>query len=174
MRGFPLCNIYLEIICFILLKMKGRLHTIDFIEYISKPMRKDDILLLYRINNVTPERSLLYLDFSHSLFDTVISTYMGDELMDAKRIKEHFDWCWKKTIDSFQKEKIHISSTELYSYFFTLFLESFYSELDKSEKNINKILEFWQDIFKYSTDKTLSEVEAFIDLYKIFDKSLNN
>lgn len=137
-------------------------------------MRKDDILLLYRINNVTPERSLLYLDFSHSLFDTVISTYMGDELMDAKKIKEHFDWCWKKTIDSFQKEKIHISSTELYSYFFTLFLESFYSELDKSEKNINKILEFWQDIFKYSTDKTLSEVEAFIDLYKIFDKSLNN
>ena len=154
--------------------MRGKLHTIDFIEYISKPMKKDDILLMYRINNVIPERSALYLDFSHSLFDLVINTYMGDELMDAKRVKEHFDWCWKKIVESFKKEKIYFESTELYGYFFTLFLESFYSETDKSEKNVNKILEFWQDIFKYSTSKTLSEVEAFIDLYKIFDKSLNN
>jgi hypothetical protein len=152
--------------------MKGKLHTIDFIEYISKPMKKDDILLMYRINNVIPERSALYLDFSHSLFDTVVSTYMGDELMDTKRIKEHFDWCWKKTIESFQKEKIYFEGTELYNYFFTLFLESFYSENDKSDLNINKILEFWQDIFRYSTEKTLSELEAFIDLYKIFEKSI--
>ncbi len=135
-------------------------------------MKKDDILLMYRINNVIPERSALYLDFSHSLFDTVVSTYMGDELMDTKRIKEHFDWCWKKTIESFQKEKIYFEGTELYNYFFTLFLESFYSENDKSDVNINKILEFWQDIFRYSTQKTLSEIEAFIDLYKIFEKSI--
>jgi hypothetical protein len=154
--------------------MRGKLHTIDFIEYISKPMKKDDILLMYRINNIIPERSALYLDFSQSLFDLVVSTYMGDELMDTKRIKEHFDWCWKKTIGAFQKERIYFESTELYNYFFTLFLESFYSEPDKSEKNVNKVLEFWQDIFKYSTSKTLSEIEAFIDLYKIFDKSLNN
>ena len=137
-------------------------------------MKKDDILLMYRINNVIPERSALYLDFSHSLFDLVVTTYMGDELMDAKRVKEHFDWCWKKTIEAFQKERIYFESTELYNYFFTLFLESFYGESDKSEKNVNKILEFWQDIFRYSTSKTLSEIEAFIDLYKIFDKSLSN
>jgi hypothetical protein len=154
--------------------MKGKLHTIDFIEYISKPMKKEDILLMYRINNIIPERSSLYLDFSHSLFDLVVNTYMGDELMNSQTIKEHFDWCWKKTIDSFKKERVYISSTELYNYFLTLFLESFYNESDKSEKNINKILEFWQDVFKYSTNKTLSEIETFIDLYKIFDKSLNN
>lgn len=154
--------------------MKGKIHTIDFIEYISKQMDKNDVILMYRINNVIPERSVLYLDFAHSLFDLIVTTYMGDDLMDGKRVKEHFDWCWKKTIDSFIKEKIYFEGTELYSYFFTLFLESFYSESDKSEKNVNKILEFWKDIFTYSTSKTLSEVEAFIDLYKIFDKSLNN
>jgi len=152
--------------------MKGKLHAIDFIEYISKPMKKDDILLIYRINNVIPEKSNLYLDFSHSLFDLVTKTYLGDEIMDSKRIKEHFDWCWNKTIDSFKKEKIYFQGTELYSYFFTLFLESFYAELDKSDKNVSKILNFWKDIFQYSTEKTLSEVEAFIDLYKIFEKSL--
>ena len=61
-----------------------------------------------------------------------------------------------------------------HSYFSVLFLESFYNEIDKSEKNVNKLLEFWQDIFTYSTTKTRSELEAFIDLYKIFDKSLSN
>ena len=154
--------------------MKGKLHTIDFIEYISKPMKKEDILLLYKINNVIPERSELYLDFTHSLYDLVITTYLGDEVMDANSIKEHFDWCWKKVIESFQKEKIYFESVELYNYFFTLFLESFYTEVDKSEKNVNKLLEFLQDIFEYSVTKTLSELEAFIDLYKIFDRSLQN
>jgi len=154
--------------------MKGKLHTIDFIEYISKPMKKEDILLLYKINNVTPERSALYLDFIHSLYDLIVTTYLGDEVMDNDSIKQHFDWCWKKVIESFQKEKIYFESIELYNYFFTLFLESFYTEVDKSEKNVNKLLEFWQDIFEYSVTKTLSELEAFIDLYKIFDRSLQN
>jgi len=154
--------------------MKGKLHTIDFIEYISKPMKKEDILLLYKINNVIPERSELYLDFTHSLYDLVITTYLGDEVMNANSIKEHFDWCWKKVIESFRKEKIYFESVELYNYFFTLFLESFYTEVDKSEKNVSKLLEFWQDIFRYSITKTLSELEAFIDLYKIFDRSLQN
>jgi len=154
--------------------MKGKLHTIDFIEYISKPMKKEDILLLYKINNVTPERSALYLDFTHSLYDLIVTTYLGDEVMDNDSIKQHFDWCWKKVIEAFQKEKIYFESVELYNYFFTLFLESFYTEVDKSEKNVNKLLEFWQDIFEYSVTKTLSELEAFIDLYKIFDRSLQN
>ena len=154
--------------------MKGKAHTIDFIEYISRPMEKDDILLMYRINNIIPERSDLYLDFTHSLFDLVTTTYLGDEIMSDISIKEHFEWCWKKTVDSFKKEKITINSDSLHSYFSVLFLESFYNEIDKSEKNVNKLLEFWQDIFTYSTTKTRSELEAFIDLYKIFDKSLSN
>ena len=67
--------------------MKGKIHTIDFIEYISKLMDKNDVILMYRINNVIPERSVLYLDFAQSLFDLVVTTYMGDELMDGKRVK---------------------------------------------------------------------------------------
>lgn len=154
--------------------MKGKIQTLDFIEYISKPMEKDDIILLYRINNITPERTNLYLDFSHSLFDLVVTTYLGDDVMGENSFKEHFNWCWTTTVTNFKKEGIYFDSTELYNYFFTLFLESFYSENDKSEMNINKLLEFWQDIFKYSTNKTRSEIEAFIDLYKLFDKSLLN
>ena len=167
-------NIYNKCLMFYILFMREKLNTTDFIEYISKPMHKEDILLIYKINNIIPERSDLYLDFAHSLFDLVTSTYLGDEVMDGKTIGEHFNWCWKKTIESFKKESINFDNDSLYAYFVTLFLESFYSEQDKSDKNINKLLDFWKDIFMYSTDKTKSELDAFIELYKIFDKSLTH
>jgi len=77
--------------------MKGKTQAIDFIEYISKPMNKEDISLMYKINNITPERTGLYLDFTQTIYQTIISTYLGDEVMDNKSIKEHFDWCWNKT-----------------------------------------------------------------------------
>jgi len=156
------------------MSMRGKIQQLDFIEYISKPMEKEDITLMFKINNVTPERSGLYLDFTHSLFEIVTTTYLGDEVMSDKSTKEHFDWCWNKTINSFKKEKVYFESTELYSYFITLFIESFYNENDKSEENVNKLLDFWRDIFTYSTIKTRSELEAFLDLYKLFDKSLMN
>lgn len=137
-------------------------------------MNKEDISLMYKINNITPERTGLYLDFTQTIYQTIISTYLGDEVMDNKSIKEHFDWCWNKTVNSFKKEEIFFDSNELYNYFYTLFLESFYSENDKSDLNVNKLLEFWLDIFNFSKTKTRSELEAFIDLYKLFDKSLLN
>lgn len=137
-------------------------------------MNKEDISLMYKINNITPERTGLYLDFTQTIHQTIISTYLGDEVMDNKSIKEHFDWCWNKTVNSFKKEEIFFDSNELYNYFYTLFLESFYSENDKSDLNVNKLLEFWLDIFNFSKTKTRSELEAFIDLYKLFDKSLLN
>jgi hypothetical protein len=168
-------NIYNRCLLFyILLMMKGKLNTTDFIDYISKVMDREDVILIYKINNITPERSSLYLDFSHSLFDLVTSTYLGDEVMVGKAIGEHFNWCWKNTINSFKKENINFDNISLYTYFLTLFLESFYSEQDKSENNINKLLDFWKDIFVYSINKTKSELDIFIDLYKIFDKSLSN
>jgi len=144
----------------------------DFIDYVSRPMNKEDIILMYRINNVMPERSGLYLDFSESLFDLITSTYLGDDIMNDKTIREHFNWCWNTTINSFKKEKIHFESQELYDYFFILFHETFYNERDKSE--VNFLIQFWRDIFSYSKIKTSSELESFLELYKIFDKSLIN
>ena len=49
------------------------LKTIDFIEYISKPMEKKDISLILKINNVSAEKSELMLDFIDSIFSKVIN-----------------------------------------------------------------------------------------------------
>ncbi len=148
--------------------------TIDLIEFVSKPMRRDDVLLLYRVNNVTQEKTELYLDFIKALYDTVTSTYLGDDVMSRKDIKKHFSWCWNQTLTSFRKEHIYFEDNiEIYSYFHTLFTESFYEEDDKSEENIGTLMDFWSTTFTYSSNKTRSELETFFDVYKLFDKSIH-
>jgi|TARA_Y100000389_G_C17463096_1_gene523294 hypothetical protein len=155
--------------------MKERiLNTINLIEYVSRPMKKEDVLLLYRVNNVTPERTELYLDFVKSLFKLVTSTYLGDDIMDDKEIKKHFNWCWSKVLNNFRKEHIYFDdNVEMYSYFNSLFTEFFYQEEDKSESNIKELMNFWVNSFKYEPIKTRSELETFFDLYKLFDKSIH-
>jgi hypothetical protein len=148
--------------------------TIDLIEYVSKPMKKDDVLILYRVNNVIPEKTELYLDFIQSLYNIVTTTYLGDDVMNIKDNKKHFGWCWNKVVTSFRKEHIYFSDDiEIYSYFSTLFTESFYEEEDKSVGNIKLLMDFWSDTFQYTPNKTRSELGTFFDLYKLFDKSLH-
>jgi len=147
--------------------------TIDLIEFISKPMKKEDVLILYRVNNVIPEKMELYLDFIHSLLNTVTSTYLGDDIMSKMDIKKHFEWCWNQVVTSFRKEHIYFEdNTEIYSYFSSLFFESFYEE-DKSEVKIKQLMEFWSTTFRYMPIKTRSELETLLDLYKLFDKSIH-
>lgn len=154
-------------------RIKKISRAIDFIEYISKPMNREDVRLMYRINGVSYEKTQLFLDFTQGLFDLITSTYLGDDVMSDMDIDNHFKWCWSKTIKSFKEERIYfLDDEELYAYFHSLFLESFYKEDDKSDDNVNQLISFWVSLFDYSKPKTMSELESFIDLYKIFNNSL--
>lgn len=147
------------------------LNTVDFIEYISKNMERDDLLLLYRINNIKKERLELYSDFVYSLNDLVINTYMGDDITLGDNKEKHFNWCWSKVIDSFKKEGIYfIETDDLYNYFLIFYQESFYDE-DKEENKTSKIGNFWEELFDFNNTKTMSEYETLLEIYKIFNKS---
>lgn len=144
----------------------------DFIEYISKKMERDDLHLLYRINNITKERIELFYDFVCSLNELVITTYLGDDITTKEDRDKHFKWCWEKVIDAFKKEGIYfITVTELYNYFITFFQESFYEEKIKTTRKSNKLKSFWADLFSFSKVKTMSEYESLLELYKIFNRS---
>lgn len=145
--------------------------AIDFIEYISKNMNKEDLELLYRINNIKKERLELFSDFINYLNNLIINTYLGDDITIGKNKVKHFEWCWSKIVESFKKEGIYfVDCNDLYQYFLTFYQESFYEE-DKDINNINKITMFWDDLFDFDKVKTMSEYEVLIELYKIFNKS---
>jgi len=145
--------------------------AIDFIEYISKNMEKEDLFLLYRINKINRERLEMYSDFVYSLNDLIITTYMGDDITVGEEKENHFKWCWKKNISSFKTEGVYFLDTEeLYQYFFSFYQESFYEE-EKDDKKIKSISVFWDELLEYDKTKTMSEYETLNELYKIFNKS---
>jgi len=146
--------------------------AINFIEYISKPLDRAEMYQYYKINGIKPEKVELYYDFIYSLWDLVTTTHLGDDHMSEQDDINHFNWCWKKTIENFKREKIVFDDNkEIYTYFFSITQESFYSE-EKIEDNIRKVIDFWTACFNYRGIKTMSEMEALIDLYKLFNKSL--
>lgn len=145
--------------------------AIDFIEYISRDMRKEDMLLLYKINNIKKEKLEMLSDFVFSLNELVITTYMGDDITIGENKEKHFRWCWEKVVGSFKKEGVYfLEYDELCNYFLTFYQESFYEE-EKEEEKIKDIGTFWEGLLDFRKTKTMSEYESLVEIYKIFNKS---
>jgi len=149
--------------------------TEEFLRYVGSPLSKNNVSLLYSENNVKYDRCQLYLDFVLTLIKLVQDTYLGDDITKGKDLANHFNWCWDRTIELFAEEEIFFDNNkELQNYFLNFMLETFYASEDKSpESEVNKgINKHWNHIFGYSTIKTQSDVDTFIDLYQLFEKTL--
>ena len=92
--------------------------------------------------------------------------------MTIEQKKDHFRWCWNKTIENFQKENIDFKFNNNDSEFFeSFFFEVFYDQPDKEIKdNINK---FFKELFDIRSKKTKSDIEIFTDIYKVLERSMN-
>jgi len=146
-----------------------------FLNYITNPLSRTSIELLYSSNHIIFEKCDLYRDFVLSLFDIIFTTYMGDKVTKENDRITHFKWCWGRTIKNFEIENIYFGhNQELYDYFLNFMVEIFYSVDNESPYNNinNNMVKLWTHTFNYETIKTRSDVDIFIEVYKMFDKSL--
>ena len=74
---------------------------------------------------------------------------------------------WLKIIG--MKDLTSQTNTDLYEWFKTYFLVSFYLEDKKDIKGI--ILESFEEAFDFNADKSQSDMDLLTELYQIFDKS---
>jgi hypothetical protein len=157
--------------------MSRNRNKLEFMSYITTPLSDDSITILYSTNNVKFDRVNLYLDFVLSLLHIVFDTYLGDDITNNKQQMKHFDWCWEKNINNFKKESIAFENNpELKNYFKEFMLEVFYN-LDGKDNNPyvqNNIINLWTHILNYNGIKSRADVDSFIEIYNIFDKSLKN
>lgn len=157
--------------------MSGDKNKIKFMNYITSPLSDDSIGILYSTNNVKFDRVNLYLDFVLSLLHIVFDTYMGDEITNKEQRMNHFNWCWNKNINNFEKELIFFEiEGELKKYYKEFMFEIFYN-LDGKEDNShvqNNIIGLWTHILSYKGTKSGADMDSFIEIYNIFDKSLKN
>jgi hypothetical protein len=145
----------------------------SFLGYINNPMGTEDMMLFYKENNIKYEKCELYSDFALSLIMTIFDTYMGDDVTSLDDQFKHFEWAWQKTILNFVEEGLDFEANTLYEYFLEFMLEVYYPIVNKNELCIDKkICKLWLDIFDYHRIKTNSDIDALIEIYVIFEKSL--
>lgn len=151
----------------------------NFLNYITKNLDPEQVDIWFRVNNIIPEKMELYYDLSYSLFLLIKTTYLGEELdsqetkvkMNDNDNKNHFDWCWKKTLENFKKENINFETEgEHYDYFFSLFDEIFYKQ--SKEVIRNSIDVFFNDLFNRDKPFTQVDLDLIFNIYKTLDKNL--
>lgn len=118
-------------------------------------------------NNIGREKLELFHDFVISLDTLIETTYLGSEVIDDdEKVRDHFDWCWNKVIDNFDKEKIFFKRRGThYAYFFSFFQGAFYDkDLTYSESKSH-----FENMFDIMTEKSDIYLELLLDLYKILE-----
>ena len=151
----------------------------NFFDYISKPMKPDDVDIWLRVNNIVPEKLELFSDFAHSLNIIIIETYLGEPppsnetkitITDEDNNK-HFEWCWNKIVIGFSKENIIFESKgDHYDYFKTFFDDIFYNQ--KEEKVRKSIGHFFNDLFDMKKSFTKSDLDMIVTIYKLLEKNM--
>lgn len=153
--------------------MEGkRLLPEQFFKYVTEPISREDINLWVKINNINTEKTDLFSDYILSLYDLVSDTYLGSDVIKYDKEKtEHFDWCWNKTLNNFQKENITFNNKgEHYDYFWEFFYESFYN--NKNQEEVEHIVDFFTSLFQLHITKTKSELDMLTEIYNILDTNL--
>lgn len=153
----------------------------NFFSYITKPIKPEEVDILFRANNVIREKMELYSDFTLTLNILVVNTYLGESdtpketkinLTDEDNQK-HFEWCWDKTIGIFQEEGVKFNRKgDHFDYFKSFFDDVFYSRTDKIPRD--SVEKFFTDLFEMSKTITQSDLDTLISIYKLMDNSIEN
>ena len=128
--------------------------ALEFLRYLSKPLEETIIDKQLKDNDIIFERIDLYISFIRSLYVKIIDTYLGDDVTNTDNKKDgHFDWCWNSTIKDFRDEGFDFSTNEeLYDWFKTYFVVSFYLEDKKDIDGV--ILESFEEAFDFVGEKS--------------------
>jgi hypothetical protein len=144
----------------------------DFMEFTTSENYKYQISIWCRAYNVSSEKTELFYDFLISLFNLVEETYLGPDVLSYENDQRgHFTWCWDKVVDSFSKEKIFFKPRGVhYEYFWNFFLEAYYFVHMDGDKI--KIYDYFFKLFDLKYQKTRSELDMVIEIYKMLEQNL--
>ena len=143
-----------------------------YLEFITSENYKNQIDIWYKAYNIIRERIELFYDFIYSFHSLIDETYLGNDVIQTEEDqKNHFTWCWDKTIENFNKEKIFIKERgQHYQYFWNFFLEAYYFiQLDNES---SKISEYFYKLFDFKYRKSRSELDMLTEIYKLLEQNL--
>ena len=116
----------------------------------------------------------IYKDFTINLLNYIYAYYLDKEtLSDDKDINNHFSWCFNKVCDEFKLEGLDFSKNKsLKIYFHQFFYHQFYKR-ENAEISLTYYDKFWRNIFEIEKQKNKNIMNTMVELYNIFDTSVN-
>ena len=141
-----------------------------YLEFIASENFRNQAEVWYKAYNIIHEKTELFYDFVISLYDVIDETYLGpDVVITETQQKQHFEWCWKKVLHSFEKESIHFrESGQHHDYMWSFFNEAYYM----NDTTQNRISEYFTKLFKFDYRKTRSELDMLTEIYKILESNI--
>jgi hypothetical protein len=154
--------------------MKNNKIRIDKVYKDNESFNEFEIIKEMKANSVVKERLELYRDFVINLICYAHTTYFGKDFVKTDEdIKGHYTWAFNRVLSEFEQEGIHFTMTnELNEYFFEYFTQQFYNF--EVVPPIKQYMSFWDDIFSVYPKKDKKVMKVLVDLYQIFDTSLEN
>lgn len=150
----------------------------NFFAYITVPVPDDEAEVWFNVHNMIIEKRQMYADFCLSLIKLIQDTYLGNEfdsttnkiILSQEEKDSHFDWCWKKTIENFEKENVRFKIKGEHRTYMKEFLDEIF--YDQSEKQIiENIHEFLVGLFDEEKSFTKSDLTIITEIYKVFEKN---
>jgi hypothetical protein len=126
---------------------------------------------------IVKDRVEIYKDFTLNLLYYIDYYYIDyDSIHEDSDINNHYSWCFNKVCNEFKKEEIDFSANnELKEYFRTYYYHQFY-KIKGTNRDISLAYyeKFWKEIFNIEKQKNRNILNILIEIYTIYDKSINN
>ena len=141
--------------------------------HVDEDVKELEMTKKFKSYNVVRERVELYKDFTLNLLYYIHSTYLGKEYIKSDYdMRGHFTWCYRKVLEEFEEEEIvFFENVELYDYFLGYYSDQFYKK--PNIETLSHYEKFWENIFEISKTKKRNIFEVLLELYEIFDKTIN-
>ena len=128
----------------------------------------------FKNEGIINERVDLYREFLINVSNYVNGTYLGTEyIRTSDDIIGHFNWCFNKTSEEFNKFIPNIDfskNNKLRKTLYLYFLTNVY-EYELWLPELDTCFHFFNHVMDFRNEKTYSELDIMIDLYKDFDVS---
>jgi hypothetical protein len=123
---------------------------------------------------IIKDRVEIYKDFTINLLNYIIDYYLDQQTLGNDiDIKNHYNWCYNKVCDEFEKERINFRHNEqLRQYFYQFYYYQFYKK-ESQDQSLQYYEKFWLNIFDINKQKNKNITNTMVELYNIFDTSVN-
>jgi len=124
---------------------------------------------------IVKDRVETYKDFAMNLLYYINHYYIDYESINTDEdIENHFNWCFNKVCAEFLLEGLDFSKNkEVRKYFNAYYYHNFYKASEKQDTSLAYYEKFWKTIFEIEKQKNKNILNVLVEIYTIFDKSVN-